>query len=193
MSIVEILILAVWLSMDVFAVCMSNGLVYKWLTFMKKSIMVITFWLFHFWMPLIWYFAWWTFMHLISKYDHWVALWLLLFVWWEMIIDFIKGYKQYKKNKWKTELSDKDFTIRTLILQWFAVSVDAIAVWLSFSAMNIWIWTVSVIIALVSMVFCVLWFRIGKKFGLILKHRSQLFGWLVLIWIWIKVFLEHMI
>ena len=137
MSIVEILLLAVWLSMDVFAVCMSNGLVYRGLTFMKKLIMVITFWIFHFWMPIIWYFAWGTFMHLISKYDHWVVLWLLLFVWWEMVVDFVKSYKQYKKDKWNRELSDKDFTIKTLILQWFAVSVDAIAVGLSFSALNL--------------------------------------------------------
>lgn len=191
MSLIEIILLSIWLSMDAFAVCLSNGLVYKW--FSRKNIItsVLTFWLFHFWMIIIWFFIGNLFIHFISNIDHRIALILLIYVWWWMIFDFIKSYKN-KDTKYKN--TSKTFNTKTLLLQSLAVSVDAIAVWLSFSALNgIKIRENCIIISITCIIFCLLWFLIGKKFWKILKHRSLLLWWTILIWIWIKVFLEHML
>lgn len=192
MTLIELILLSIWLSMDVFAVCMSDSMSYTWFSKNEKLKTTLTFWFFHFAMLTIGFFVWNFFMHYISKYDHRIALILLLYVWWEMTFDFIKEYREYKKNKWKTQIQKKEFSTKTLLIQWLAVSIDAIAVWLSLSAINVNIWTSAICVYVISMIFCILWFFLWKKLWLILKHRSQLIWGLILIWIWIKIFLEHM-
>lgn len=189
----ELLILSIWLSMDVFAISISNWLTYLWLNLKKKILITIVFWIFHFLMLYFWFIAWDLVIQFISKFDHWIALWLLLYVWWEMIFDFIKDYKEYKKEKWEKVQKKIEFTTKTLFLQWLAVSVDAIAVWLSLSTTNIHILSAASCVWIVSMLFCMFWFFIWKKLWSILKHWAQLLWWIILIWIWIKIFLEHMI
>lgn len=193
MTFFELVILSVWLSMDVFAVSMSNGLSYTGLDLKKKAVIILVFWLFHFWMLSLWFLAGDLVIQFIARFDHRLALILLLYVWWEMIIDFVKDYKEYKISKWNIQKKDNKFTIKDLFLQALAVSIDAIAVWLSLSATNINILSAATCVGLVSIAFCILWFFIGKKFWLILKHWSQLLWGLILIWIWVKIFLEHMI
>lgn len=193
MTFFELVILSVWLSMDVFAVSMSNGLSYTGLDLKKKAVIILVFWLFHFWMLSLWFLAGDLVIQFIARFDHRIALILLLYVWWEMIIDFVKDYKEYKISKWNIQKKDNKFTIKDLFLQALAVSIDAIAVWLSLSTTNINILSAATCVGLVSIAFCILWFFIGKKFWLILKHWSQLLWGLILIWIWVKIFLEHMI
>ncbi len=193
MTFFELVILSVWLSMDVFAVSMSNGLSYTGLDLKKKAVIILVFWLFHFWMLSLWFLAGDLVIQFIARFDHRLALILLLYVWWEMIIDFVKDYKEYKISKWNIQKKDNKFTIKDLFLQALAVSIDAIAVWLSLSAMSLNIRSAATCVGLISIVFCILWFWIWKKFWIILKHRSQLLWWLILIWIWVKIFLEHMI
>lgn len=193
MTFFELVILSVWLSMDVFAVSMSNGLSYTGLDLKKKAVIILVFWLFHFWMLSLWFLAGDLVIQFISRFDHRLALILLLYVWWEMIIDFVKDYKEYKISKWNIQKKDNKFTIKDLFLQALAVSIDAIAVWLSLSAMSLNIRSAATCVGLISIVFCILWFWIWKKFWIILKHRSQLLWGLILIWIWVKIFLEHMI
>lgn len=190
MNIIDIVLLSVWLSMDAFAVCITDGLVYKNLNLKNKFIIILVFGIFHFIMPLLWFYTWNYLIHFISKFDHWIALILLLYVWWEMIFDFAKDVKQRKKEE-KNIMKLKDFTSKTLFFQSIAVSIDAIAVWLSFSIIDFNIWNASILIALVCMLFCSLWFFIWKKFWIFFKHWSLLFWWLILVWIWVKIFIEH--
>ena len=175
--------------MDVFSVSISNSLTYKDITKRKILIVAIVFATFHGIMPIVGYFLWSLFMSLISSIDHWVAFALLAYVGWEMIVDFIKTRKNKSINQAENILDSK-----TIFIQWLAVSIDAIAVWLSFSTLDdINIRFASWVIAVFCILFSLWWFLIWKKIWLIFKDYAQLIWWLILIWIGIKILLEHLL
>ena len=189
MSLIELSLLAIGLSMDVFSVCISNSLNYKNITIRKVFVIALVFSVFHGMMPIIWYFLWSLFMSFISAIDHRVAFGLLVYVGWEMIFDYFKQ----KKEKSEKQQSWDSLTIKTVLIQAFAISIDAVVVWLSFSAMDdINIWYSAMIIAVFCMIFSLWWFFVWKKLGLLFKDYAQLLGWVILVWIWMKILLEHL-
>ena len=189
MEFFTLFLIALGLSMDAFAVSISNGLFYK--NFKKSHMFLssLTFGIFQGIMPVIGFFAGNMFFDLISSYDHWIAFILLSFIGTNMIIDAIKELKIERKN----DLFKKDYSFKSMLLQGIATSVDALAVGISFAALKINILIASANICLVTFIVCLIGNYVGKKFGHLLEEKAKIFGGAILILIGLKILIEHMI
>ena len=185
MELSTLFFLALGLSMDAFAVSISNGLYYKGIG--KKQIVqtALTFGLFQAAMPIIGFYAGTLFSSAISAYDHWIALILLSLIGGNMIIDAIKELKNPQ------ECQTKDFTLSILLMQGVATSIDALAVGVSLSVMKTDIFSAASIIGVTTFVCCLIGAAFGKKFGEYLKQEAKIFGGTILIIIGLKIFLGH--
>ena len=189
MEFFTLFLIALGLSMDAFAVSISNGLFYK--NFKKSHMFLssLTFGIFQGIMPTIGFFAGNMFFDLISSYDHWIAFILLGFIGTNMIIDAIRELK----NDGKDELPKKEYSLKVMLLQGIATSVDALAVGISFAALKINILVAATNICLVTFVTCLIGNYVGKKFGHLLEEKAKIFGGVILILIGLQIFIEHMI
>ena len=181
-------LIALGLSMDAFAVSVSNGLCYK--NFKKEQALIssLTFGIFQGLMPTIGFFAGTLFFNTISKLDHWIALILLGYIGGNMIFDAIKELKAKDSS---TECSTKNYVLKTLLLQALATSIDALAVGISFAALKLNIITAASLICGVTFICCLIGSLIGKKFGHLLQEKAKIFGGIVLVLIGLKIFIEH--
>jgi len=102
-----------------------------------------------------------------------------------MIIDAIKEMKQ------KENTSENTYNIKTLFLQSIATSIDALAIGISFAALKTNIISAATLICLITFICCLIGTIIGKKFGHLLKEKAKIFGGVILIFIGLKIFIEH--
>ncbi|MCF8297550.1 MAG: manganese efflux pump MntP family protein [Saprospiraceae bacterium] len=183
MDILSIILIAIGLSMDSFAVSITNGLCIKELNL--KRILTICFFLaiFQAVMPVIGWFAGIGVEKYIKEIDHWVAFILLSLIGAKMI------YDGAKKN---AESKDIELKILTLIGQSFATSIDAFAVGISFAILDISIVTPVLIIGIITFGFSLLGLYLGKCFGKRIGKSVEIFGGIVLIGIGIKILIEHL-
>lgn len=184
MSYIEVLLIGIGLSMDAFAVCATNGIVYKNANKKWGLMMALCFGLFQAAMPTIGYFLGSAFAEYIRAFDHIIALVLLGFIGGKMIFDAIK----------KDEDSERGLmlTIPVLLLQGVATSIDALAVGISFAALeNVNIVLSVTIIGITTFMLSLIAVVAGKKFGSLLNNKAQLIGGLILVGIGVKIFIEH--
>ncbi len=188
MEFFTLLILAFGLSMDAFAVSVSNGLCYNGLN--KTDVIKIagTFGFFQAAMPLIGFFLGTTFSDLISSADHWVALILLSVIGIHMIYEAIKTLRDPE-----IECSLKTCTYKSLLTQGIATSIDALAVGISFAVLQINIYAAVLFIGVVTFIVSVIGVVLGKRLGARISGRAEIIGGLILIGIGLKIFLEHII
>ena len=181
MSYIEVFLIGIGLSMDAFAVCATNAVVYKNTDKKRGFIMAVCFGVFQAVMPTIGYFLGSAFSDYIKALDHIIALILLAFIGVKMIIDAFKG-----------ESVGQKITLPMIIVQGIATSIDALAVGISFAALqSIRIFPAVALIGLTTFVLCVIALIVGKRFGKLLNNKAQLVGGLILISIGIKIFVEH--
>ena len=186
MGLTELLLIAVGLSMDAFAVSVTNGLCYKNVKFCWTLSMGLCFGLFQGAMPTIGYFLGSTFADYISTFDHYIALILLCFIGGKMLIDGVK-----RKDD-DIKATGASIGLGILLVQGVATSIDALAVGVSFAMLpNVNIVTAAGFIALVTFVLSIAAVFVGKKFGNLLNNKAQIIGGLILIAIGIKIFIEH--
>lgn len=190
MELLTLFSIALGLSMDAFAVSISNLLFYKNFTKKQAVLSAFTFGIFQGIMPVIGYFAGSLFFDIISKLDHWIAFFLLLYIGMDMILDAIK---EMRKNPNNSVVTSNQYTVKTLLLQGVATSIDALAIGISFAALNINIITASIFICLTTFICCLLASFLGKKFGNLLQEKAKIFGGAVLVLIGIKILVEHTI
>lgn len=190
MNLVTLLMIAVGLSMDAFAVSVTDGMVNRKLNFGKTLYIALTFGIFQGIMPTIGYLAGTAFSSAISSLDHWVALILLCFIGGKMIWDAV-GEIRRRDQKRGGEIPEL-FSYRLIMVQGVATSIDALAMGVSFAVMNVNIAAAAAFIAGITFVCSFTGVRIGKKCGGMLKDKAQLFGGCVLVLIGFKIFIEHM-
>jgi len=183
MSIITILFIAVALSMDSFAVSISNGISLRKLNL--KNIVAISFSLAFFQaiMPLIGWFAGVGASQYIEDYDHWVAFALLAVIGGKMIYEGFDNDSDEEKNM--------ELKVLTIIGQSIATSIDALAVGISFAILNIDIISPILIIGLVTFIFSITGLYIGKAIGNKFSKKVEIIGGIVLIAIGIKIVIEH--
>ena len=186
MGIIELLLIALGLSMDAFAVAVTNGMCKKNIKLGWAFLIVLTFGLFQGAMPAIGYFLGQTFTSYVTKFDHIIALVLLGIIGGKMLIDALKSNDDDNCGGEATNL-----TIGLLLAQGVATSIDALAIGVSFSAMNVKIVTSAGFIAIVTFVCSFIGVFIGKKFGAILNKKAEIIGGVILIAIGLKIFIEH--
>ncbi|MBQ8927930.1 MAG: manganese efflux pump [Oscillospiraceae bacterium] len=185
MSYLDLFLLAVGLSMDAFAVSITNGLCVKDLKRSQMLWMGVCFGGFQALMPTIGYFLGRTFASYIAALDHYIALVLLGFIGGKMIFDALQGSEE--------EASGFTLGVRMLLMQGVATSIDALAVGVSFAALpDMHIGVCAAVIGVTTFCFSVVGAAFGKRFGQKLGNRAQLVGGLILIGIGVKIFVEHM-
>lgn len=186
MDLFTLFLLALGLSMDAFAVSVSNGMCYKNVHRKEAFTTSFLFGLFQALMPTIGYFAGRLFAGYIEAADHWIALILLGFIGGKMVFDGVKELRHPESCD-----INRTLTFRTMILQAIATSIDALAVGISLALINVNILAAAGFIGGVTFVCCVIGSLIGKKFGSLLKEKAEIFGGCILVLIGIKIFLEH--
>jgi len=185
MDIITILFIAVGLSMDAFAVSITSGLTIKNLKVNNALKIAIFFGSFQAIMPLIGWLAGLSVRSFISGVDHWIAFGLLSFVGGKMIYESITTKPTSKENN--------PLNVYVLFVLSVATSIDALAVGLSLSFLNISIAMPVVIIGVVTFLLSFFGVFIGDRFGHFFEKKIEIVGGLILIGIGIKILIEHLV
>lgn len=189
MDLLSLIIIALGLSADAFAVSVTDGMCSEKVTKKNAIITALTFGIFQGIMPLIGFALGKTFSDVICRYQHWIALFLLGAIGINMIVEAIKE-QMHPDEICSTR---NIFNAKNLILQGIATSIDALAVGVSFVAMKVNIFTTSLLIGIITFLCCTFGVHIGRKFGVLLGMRARLIGGILLIIIGVKIFIENTI
>ena len=187
MGIGELLLLAVGLSMDAFAVSVCKGLAMKKATLKAELTCGIWFGGFQALMPLIGFFLGTLFAEAIEAVDHWVAFVLL------GIIGFNMLKEAFHKDDCGCEDHNADLSVKTMFIMAVATSIDALAVGISLAmAGNVNILMAIGLIGLCTCSFCTAGVKIGNVFGSKFEDKAQIAGGVILILLGTKILLEHL-
>lgn len=186
MQTLNIAIIAVALAMDAFAVAIASGITLKTVSFRQTFRLAWHFGMFQALMPVIGWAAGLSIRSTIEAYDHWVAFGLLAFVGGGMIKGALVDDEDGRREKDPTRGM-------TLVMLSVATSIDALAVGLSLSVLNVSIWTPALIIGIVAGSFTIFGLYIGKRVGSAkrLSFYAELIGGLVLLAIGLNILREH--
>ena len=182
MSLFELFVLAVALSMDAFAVSICKGLSMKKMSWKNAVIAGLYFGGFQAGMPLIGYFLGVQFKGLITSIDHWIAFVLLAFI----------GFSMIKESREESEELNDSFDVKTMLLLAIATSIDALAVGVTFAFLAVNIVPAVSFIGVITFVFGFAGIKIGNVFGTKYKSKAELAGGVILILIGLKILLEHL-
>ena len=182
MTILELIVLAVGLSMDAFAVSICKALTTKNINYNKRIKIALYFAIFQGIMPLFGYLLGNIFKDVIIKIDHWIAFGLLSYIGLNLILD-----SKTEENN----ISDKiDFN--SMFLLSVATSIDALAIGITFSLLKINIIEAVLIISIITFILTFIGTIIGNKLGNKINKISKVFGGIILIIIGIKILFEHL-
>jgi len=187
MDLLSIIIIGIGLAMDCFAVSISKGVCLKNFKFSKAFRMAMLFGLFQGLMPLIGYFAGFSFAKQISDYDHWIAFTLLGGIGLKM---FIEGLKPIDPH---CEINTNPFKWRVLIPLALATSIDALATGIVFVPFPNRIAFAVITIGLISFLFSIIGVYLGVHFRHRIKINAELPGGIFLFLIGLKILLEHLL
>lgn len=180
-----ILVIALGLSFDTFAVSLSYGVIRSGIIFRQASWIAIVLAVFQGGLIIAGYFLGSIISDSIKAADHWIALGLLSFLGIKMIIE---GRKKTSQE----EMKDYSSTIVLLTIA-LGTSIDAFAVGISFALLDVRIWEAGIVISAVTFLASMTAIRIGKSAGERLGNKVEIIGGLLLIAIGLKIFLEHML
>lgn len=189
MGIFELLLLAIGLSMDAFAVSVCKGLAMKKADIKGMFLCGIWFGGFQGLMPLIGYYLGTLFADTIKAIDHWVAFGLLGFIGLNMLKEAFE--KEDACCSCKNE--DADLSVKTMFVMAVATSIDALAVGISLAmAGNVNIWMAIIFIGLITFLLSGVGVKVGSIFGAKFEKKAQLAGGIILICLGSKILLEHL-
>ena len=182
MNIIELLIIAVGLSMDAFAVSIGKGLSLR--SIRLRHVLSVGLWFggFQALMPLIGYLLGSSFSSFISDFDHWVAFFLLGIIGCNMIRDSFAGDE---------EKHDDDFSLRVMLMLAIATSIDALAVGVSFAFLCVDLWLAVTVIGITTFLFSAIGLKIGNVFGNKYKSKAEFTGGVVLVLMGVKILVDH--
>jgi manganese efflux pump family protein len=180
-----ILVIALGLSFDTFAVSLSYGVIRSGILFRQAFWIAIVLAIFQGGLTVAGYFLGSIFSDALQATDHWVALGLLSFLGVKMIVE---GLKKTRDDAPKDYSSI--FVLFTIAL---GTSIDAFAVGISFALLDVRIWSAGVVIGAVTFIASMTAIRIGKSAGVRLGNKVEIIGGLLLIAIGVKIFLEHIL
>ena len=190
MSVGALLLLAVGVSMDAFAVSICKGLAMKRATPGAMAIVGGWFGGFQALMPLIGFFLGTMFASAIEAIDHWVAFGLLAIIGINMLKEALE--KQEECCCCADE-HNADLGIKTMFVMAVATSIDALAVGISLAmAGDVNIWLSIALIGATTFSFSAAGVKIGSLFGAAFEKKAQLAGGLILILLGTKILLEHL-
>ena len=184
--ILEIIFIAIGVSMDACAVSICKGLACHEKA--KKTALLCGLWfgIFQMLMPLIGYLIGSVFASYIEDFDHWIAFILLVFIGGKMIKD------AFSKEEADEEDDPHDLSASKMLVLAIATSIDALAVGVSFAMIN-----TNMFIAIPTIGFCTFLFSFvgalaGKKIGEKHHKKATFAGGLILVLMAIKILVEHL-
>lgn len=180
-----LIILSVGLAMDAFSVATVTGFGLGRVSLQDAARMSLSFGAAHVVMPTLGWYLGATVVDLISGFDHWLAFLLLAFVGGKMIREGLDGDGEVDPQSVLGGLGLLMFTV--------AVSVDSLAVGLSFSLERIAIFVPSLFMGAGTMIFTFVGLMIGNRTGQAVGKRAQILGGLALVLIGARIVFTHMV
>ena len=184
MDLLSIILLAIGLAMDCFAVSIAQGL--QGTRLRSVAVMAILFGVFQGGMPLIAYFAGSLFADFFTRWSPWIALVLLVLIGGKMLIE------AYKESRHPSEDDDRPavLTLGTMLVLAVATSIDALSIGVLFIPVPEVLWLAVSLIAATSTLFSLVGFWLGRTIGHHLPFNANILGGCILIAIGVKIFIE---
>ena len=193
MGIVELLLTAIGLSMDAFAVSVCKGLGMRKMRYDQALVIGLYFGVFQALMPLLGWLLGTSFSRYIQAFDHWIAFVLLVVIGGHMVVEVLRGEDEEDEVcLCAAEAAEEHLDIKELFLLAIATSIDALAVGVTFAFLQVNIVPAIIIIGSVTFVISAAGVFIGNIFGSKYKSRAELAGGIILILLGIKILLEHL-
>lgn len=182
MDFIELLLIAVGLSMDAFAVSICKGLAAGQTSIRQMGIAGAWFGGFQALMPLLGYLLGFTFQNYIVAFDHWIAFVLLGCIGANMI------KSAFSKSE---DDSNASFDYKNMLLLAIATSIDALAVGITFAFLKVNILQAITIVGITTFIFSAAGIKIGSIFGSRYKSKAEIAGGIILIFMGSKILMEH--
>ena len=188
MSIIEIILIGIGLSMDAFAVSVCKGLAMRRINWRQALIIGGAFGLAQAVMPVIGWLLGSGFSSVIDRYDHWAAFILLAVIGAKMAIEAIRDL--LRGDEETAERGDAKLDIKELVVLAVATSIDALAVGISLAFLRVNIILSALTIGAVTFAICLAGVLIGFRFGARYKSKAELAGGIVLFLVGLRILLE---
>lgn len=184
MNPITIILIALGLAMDAFAVSIASGVTIKELRLQHALRIAVFFGFFQAAMPVAGWLVGDGLRDLIGGIDHWIAFGLLSAVGAKMI---------YESTQINTKSKKIDpLNLSVLLILSIATSIDALAVGISFAFLGIAIITPVIVIGIITFLLSLLGVYIGDRVGHLFERKIALLGGLMLIAIGTKILIEHL-
>ena len=182
MTLWELFVIAVGLSMDACAVAVCKGLAVGRAKPGHCLFAGLYFGGFQAAMPLVGYLLGVRFQSIIISIDHWIAFVLLGMI----------GFNMIREATGEEENLDPSFSFRAMLPLAVATSIDALAVGVTFAFLQVRIIPAVSFIGITTFVFSALGVAVGARFGGKFGQKAELAGGLILIAMGTKILLEHL-
>ena len=181
MGFLELLIIAVGVSMDAFAVSICKGLSTRQVRVSDALTAGLWFGGFQALMPLIGFYLGVSFADFVAEVDHWIAFVLLGIIGAKMI-----------KESFENESCDisSDFSCRSMLPMAIATSIDAFAVGITYAVLKTDILIPVIMIGVTAFIFTIIGLYLGKKIGNYFGDKFEILGGVILILLGVKILLE---
>ncbi len=185
MTILDIILLAIGVSMDAFAVSIAKGLALHRPRARHYMSVAVWFGGFQALMPLTGYLLGIHFAPVVECCDHWIAFVLLAIIGGKMIYDTLNGDEE-------EDSTGANFHFATMLMLAIATSIDALAIGVSLAFLKANIWQAISVIGVMTALFSAFGLYLGNIFGNRYKHGAELVGGIVLMLIGVKILVEHL-
>lgn len=183
MSLLELFIIAVGLSMDAFAVSICKGLSMQKMNLKHALIVGAWFGGFQALMPFTGYLLGANFQRTIVSYDHWIAFILLGIIGFNMIKESLSS---------EEESCDASVAMKDMLVLAVATSIDALAVGVTFAFLQVDIVPAISFIGSTTFILSIIGVKVGSVFGCRYKARAEFAGGLILVLMGAKILIEHL-
>lgn len=194
MSLIELFVIAVGLSMDAFAVAICKGLSLRKVSLKECTKVGLYFGGFQGGMPLIGFILGVQFKDYIVSIDHWIAFILLSFIG----INMIRESREKEEENVVECLAEvaaeeeNELGFKNMIMLSIATSIDALAVGVTFAFLQVDIVPAVTFIGIVTFILSMIGVKVGNIFGVKYKSKAEFVGGAILILMGIKILIEHL-
>ena len=188
MTLFDLILIAVSLSMDAFAVSICKGLSVRRVSLTHALTCGLWFGGFQALMPALGYFLGDRFSALLTKFGPWIAFVLLVFIGGKMIAEAVRP----EDENVEIDKLDPPLDLKEMLVLAVATSIDALAVGITFAFLNYPIGEAVTIIGLTTFCISIGGVYVGNFFGNRYKKKAELAGGIILVLIGVKILLEHL-
>lgn len=185
MSLWTLMLIAVGVSADAFAVALGKGLHMTRLNYQQVVVIAATFGAFQAVMPLAGWLLGNSFAGYITGIDHWIAFGLLALLGGKMLWEAFSTHEDMATD-------DETIDTKELLVLAVATSIDALAVGISFSFLDVNIAGAVAVIGTVTLAVTTGGVVLGHRVGIKLGKPAEVAGGVILILIGAQILADHL-